>query len=346
MATMATMSTDGYRDILETLVNHKDLTDTQAHGVFTELMDGNLTEAQIAGLLIALRTKGECVSEIAGAAQAMREHAVKIDVGTMDVIDIVGTGGTGLKAFNISTTSCFVAAGAGAKVAKHGNVTNTRASGAADILSVLGVKLDPAPETVSRCIAKAGVGFCFARSCHPAMKYAAPVRKQLPVRTIFNVLGPLTNPAGAKRMVLGTYCDEWTEPLAQVLAKLGAVYAWVVHAEDGLDEISITSATRVSEIRDGRLRTFTIQPEDVGLPRSAFDEIAVADPKESAVVAQSVLDGKKGAPRNIVLMNTAAALLVAGIAGDLKDGVARAEKSIDTGAAKRAMETLIQESNA
>jgi anthranilate phosphoribosyltransferase len=277
---------------------------------------------------------------------AMREHAVKIDVGDMDVIDIVGTGGTGLKTFNISTTSCFVAAGAGAKVAKHGNVTNTRASGAANILSALGVNIEATPETVARCIAAAGVGFCFARACHPAMKFAAPVRKQLPVRTIFNVLGPLTNPAGAKRMVLGTFADEWTEPLAQVMGRLDTTHAWVVHAEDGLDEISITTATRVSEIRDGKLRTWTMQPEDVGMQRSSFEEITVADPNESAVVVKAVLEGKKGAPRNIVLLNTAAALLIAGIANDLKDGVARAEKSIDSGAAKAAMECLVKESNA
>jgi len=340
------MSSDGYRDILQTLIDRKDLTDEQAHGVFTELMDGNLTEAQIAGLLIALRTKGECVAEIAGAALAMREHAVKIDVVGADVIDIVGTGGTGLKTFNISTTSCFVAAGAGAKVAKHGNVTNTRASGAANILSALGVNLEATPQTVSRCIAQAGVGFCYARACHPAMKFAAPVRKQLPVRTIFNVLGPLTNPAGAKRMVMGVFADEWTEPLAEVLGRLGATHAWVVHAEDGLDEITNTSTTRVSEIRDGKIRTWTMQPEDVGLPRGSLADLAVADPDESAAVAKAILDGKEGPTRNIVLLNAAAALVVADIAKDLKDGVARAGKSIDSGAAKTAMERMVQESNA
>lgn len=340
------MACEGYRDILQTLIDRKDLSDAQAHGIFTELMDGNLSEAQIAGLLIALRTKGECVAEIAGAAMAMREHAVKIDVGGMDVIDIVGTGGTGLKTFNISTTSCFVAAGAGAKVAKHGNVTNTRASGAANVLSSLGVNLEATPETVSRCIATAGVGFCYARACHPAMKHAAPVRKQLPVRTIFNVLGPLTNPAGAKRMILGAFADEWTEPLAEVLAKLGATRAWVVHAEDGLDEITVTSTTRVSELRDGKLRTWTMQPEDVDLPRGTMADLAVKTPDESAAVAKAVLDGENGAPRTIVLLNTAAALLVADIAKDLKDGVSKAKESIDSGAARTAMETLIKESNA
>ncbi|MBN1943960.1 MAG: anthranilate phosphoribosyltransferase [Phycisphaerae bacterium] len=340
------MSSNGYRDILQTLIDRKDLTDEQAHGVFTELMDGQLSEAQIAGLLIALRTKGECVAEIAGAARAMREHAVKIDVGGADVIDIVGTGGTGLKTFNISTTSCFVAAGAGAKVAKHGNVTNTRASGAADILSALGVNLQATPETVSRCIANAGVGFCFARACHPAMKYAAPVRKQLPVRTIFNVLGPLTNPAGANRMILGAFADEWTEPLAEVLGRLGVVHAWVVHAGDGLDEITNTTTTRVSEIRNGKVRTWTMQPEDADLPRGALKDLLVTDPNESAAVAQAVLDGKKGSPRNIVLLNVAAALVVADLAKDLKDGVAKAEASIDSGAAKAALGRMVKESNA
>ncbi|MBN1556001.1 MAG: anthranilate phosphoribosyltransferase [Phycisphaerae bacterium] len=340
------MASDSYRDILQALIDHKDLTDEQAHGVFTELMDGELSEAQIAGLLIALRTKGECVAEIAGAAKAMREHAVSIDVSGADVIDIVGTGGTGLKTFNISTTACFVAAGAGAKVAKHGNVTNTRASGSANLLTALGVNLEATPQTVSRCIAEAGVGFCYARACHPAMKHAAPVRKQLPVRTIFNVLGPLTNPAGAKRMILGTFADEWTEPLAEVLGKLGATHAWVVHAEDGLDEITITTTTRVSEIRGGKVRSWTMQPEDVNLPRGSFSELLVADPEQSAAVAKAILDGKEGTPRNLVLINAAAALVVADLAKDLKDGVAKAKESIDSGAAKKAMEQMVQISNA
>lgn len=339
------MSDGTYRDILQAVMDRKNLTREETHGIFTQLMDGQLSEAQIAGLLIALRTKGECVAEFVGAAQAMREHAVKIDVGGADVIDIVGTGGTGIKTFNISTTSCFVAAGAGAKVAKHGNVTNTRPSGAANILSALGVNIEAAPDTVSQCVAEAGVGFCYARACHPAMKYAAPVRKQLPVRTIFNVLGPLTNPAGAKRMVMGVFADEWTEPMAEVLAHLGATRAWVVCAQDGLDEITNTNLTRISEMRDGTVRTRTFQPEDVGLPRGRLADLAVSSPDESADVARGVLDGKPGPTRDIVLLNAAAALVVADIATDMKDGIAKAAEAIDSGAARKALDVLVEVSN-
>lgn len=339
------MSADGYRDILQTLINGRDLTEEQAYGVFTELMDGKLSEVQIAGLLIALRSKGERVAEIAGAARAMREHAVTIDTGGADVIDIVGTGGTGLRTLNISTTTCFIVAGAGVKVAKHGNVTNTRASGSADILAALGVNLQASPEIVGRCIVEVGMGFCFARSCHPAMKFAAPVRKQLPVRTIFNILGPLTNPAGARRFLMGVHADEWTEPMAEVLGRLGARRAWVVHARDGLDEITITDSTRVSEFRDGQVRTWTLQPEDAGLPRGAMKDLLVADPGESAAAARAILDGKKGPMRDLVLLNAAAALVVAEAAADLKEGLARAQKSLDSGAARTVLERLVQESN-
>jgi anthranilate phosphoribosyltransferase len=334
------------REALEILSRRNDLTHEQAHAIFTELMDGKLSEAQIAGFLMALAVKGERVAEIAGAAQAMREHAVRIDTDGLDVLDIVGTGGTGLKTFNISTTTCFVAAGAGAKVAKHGNVTNSRPSGAANVLSALGVNIDAPPTVVSRCIAEAGVGFCFARLLHPAMKFAAPVRKQLAVRTIFNVLGPLTNPAGARRLLMGTFSDEWTEPLSEVLGRLGATRAWVVHAADGLDEISITSPTRVSDYRDGVANSRTIRPEDFGLKRARLEDIAADSPETSARTLRTVLDGMKGPARDIVLLNAAAALVVADLAGDMEEGLKLAQRSIDSGAARQALKDLIRISNA
>lgn len=339
------MSEPLYRDVLAKLVRRCDLTHDEAYALFTDLMDGRLTEAQIAGVLIGLATKGECVPELAGAAQAMREHAVRIDVGDADVIDIVGTGGTGIKTFNISTTSCFVAAGAGAKVAKHGNVTNTRPSGAADVLRALGVNIEAAPDVVHRCVAEAGIGFCYARTCHPAMKYAAAVRKQLPVRTIFNVLGPLTNPAGARRQLMGVFADEWTEPLAEVLGQLGATRAWVVHAKDGLDEISITTVTRISEVRGGKITTRTIQPEDFGLKRARLEDLSVDSPQASARVVREVLDGKPGPARDVVLLNAAAALTVADRAETMQAGLAQAEAAIDSGAAREALDTLIRQSH-
>jgi anthranilate phosphoribosyltransferase len=340
------MSEDLYREILETVTRHEDLSFEQSHAVFTLLMDGQLGEVRIAGLLMAMATKGPCVPEIAGAAQAMREHAVKIDPAGHPVTDIVGTGGTGLKTFNISTTSCFVAAGAGLHVAKHGNVTNTRASGSANILQALGVNIEVDPATVSRCIDEAGVGFCYARSCHPAMKYAAPVRKQLPVGTVFNILGPLTNPAGAQQMVLGVFADYLTETLAGVLKTLGCKRAWVVRSEDGLDELSHAAPTRVSELRDGEVRTFTVTPDDAGLQPGKLADIIIDSPEASAAMCLAVLDGQDIPARSIVCMNAGAALVVAGKADDLAAGVALAGESIDSGRARQAMEKLVNITNA
>lgn len=340
------MSDDLYREILERVTQHKDLSYEQAHAVFTLLMDGQLGEVRIAGLLMAMATKGPSVPEIAGAAQAMREHAVEIDTAGHPVVDIVGTGGTGLKTFNISTTSCFVAAGAGLHVAKHGNVTNTRASGSANILQALGVNIEVDAATVARCIDEAGVGFCYARACHPAMKYAAPVRKQLPVGTVFNILGPLTNPAGAKHMVLGVYADYLTEVLAGVLEKLGCDRAWVVHSSDGLDELSIAATTRVSELKGGMVRTFTVSPADAGLEAGKLEDILIDSPEASAAMCKAVLDGQGGSPRGIVCLNTAAALVVAGKAADLAEGARLAGESIDSGRAREAMEKLVAMTNA
>ncbi len=339
------MPAELFREILQAVTSHHDLTQQQTYDVFTQLMDGNLTEVQTAGLLTAMATKGPCVDEIAGAAMAMRDHAVKIDSAGLDVIDIVGTGGTGLQTFNISTTTCFVAAGAGLTVAKHGSYTNLRPSGAANVLLALGVNIEVPPAVVTRCFKEAGIGFCFAVKCHPAMKYAVPVRKQLPVQTVFNILGPLTNPAGAKRQIMGVYEGQLTEVLAEVLGKLGSQRVWVLSAEDGLDEISIASPTKVSELRDGKVSTRTIKPEDFGISSAPLESIMVTSAEESADSLRGVLAGKPGPKRDIVLLNAAAALTLAEKSADMKEGIELAKKSIDSGAAQAALEKMIAITN-
>ena len=334
-----------YSEILSGVIGGSDLTRDQAHWAFGQIMDGQLTEAQVAGLLVAMAAKGEAVEEITGAAMAMRARAVRIDAGGADVIDTCGTGGTGLSTFNISTVAALVCAGAGATVAKHGNRTNTRASGSANVLTALGVNLDADPTCVARCLAEAGICFCFAVKCHPAMKYAVPVRKQLAVRTIFNVLGPLTNPAGARRQLMGVFDAALTEPIATVLGALGAVHAMVVHADDGLDEISITSETQVSEFADGHLATRKIKPEDFGLARAPMDDLLVDSAEQSAEMIRGVLAAQPGPARDIVLLNAAAALAVAGRVEDIAAGVPPAAQSIDSGAAAEALEKLVAVSN-
>ena len=340
---MAEMS---YSELLRRVIAGGDLTRRQTHWAFGQIMDGRWTEAQTAGVLVALAAKGECVDEIAGAAQAMREHVLKIDTRGADVIDTCGTGGTGLNTLNVSTAAAFVAAGAGVKVAKHGNRTNTRASGSADVLAALGVNIDAAPAAVEKCLAEANVCFCFAVRCHPAMKHAGPVRKALGVRTIFNVLGPLTNPAGARRQLMGVFDGELIETIAGVLAALGSVRAMVVHADDGLDEISTTAPTRIAEIGDGQVTTRTVSPEDFDIPRAKMDDLLVDSPHRSAEVIMEVLSGRPGAARDIVVLNAAAALAVAGKVDGISDGIPPARQSIDSGAAKAALDKLIAISNA
>ena len=343
---------EAFNSILKRIIAGESLTRDEAHGLFSQLMDGELAEPQVAGLLVALAAKGETVDEITGAAMAMRDHMVRIDTGGADVVDTCGTGGTGLPTFNISTAAAFVCAGAGAKVAKHGNRTTTRASGSADVLAALGVNLDATPDVVANCLAEANVCFCFAVKCHPAMKYAVPVRKALGVRTIFNVLGPLTNPAGAKRQVMGVFDADLTETIANVHASLGSVRAMILHAEDGLDEISITSLTKISELKDGQVKSRVVQPEDFGLRRGQMKDLLVESPEQSADIIRGILAGKgadgngpAGAARNIVLLNAAAALAVADKAADIPAGLALAAESIDSGAAEAALEKLISISN-
>lgn len=333
-------------EILRSLIAGKDLSMDAARDLFDSIMGGQLTEPQIAAVLAAMAAKGEAVDEIAGAAMAMRAHARKIDAGGREVIDTCGTGGTGLNTLNISTAAALVAAGAGACVAKHGNRTNTRPSGSADVLAALGVNIDAEEHVVARCLAEANVCFCFAIRHHPAMRYAAPVRKSLGVRTVFNVLGPLTNPAGAKRQVLGVFDGKIVETIVAVLARLGSQRAMVVHAEDGLDEVSTTSATHIAELRDGKISSRHVEPEDFGLKRARLESLGVSSPEESAQRIRAVLANKTGPDRDIVLLNTAAALTVAGMVDDIADGLAPAEEAIASGAAAAALDKLIEISNA
>jgi len=305
-------------------------------------MDGAWSESQVAGLLAALAAKGETADEIAGAATAMREHVMKIDTGGQDVIDTCGTGGTGLRTFNISTAAAFVVAGAGVKVAKHGNRTSTRASGSADVLAALKVNIDADVPVVEKCLAEAGICFCFAVRCHPAMKYAAPVRKALGVRTIFNMLGPLTNPAGARRQIMGVFDGSKTDLIARVLEALGSVRAIVVHTDDGMDEFSTTSPTLYAELRDGTVSARVVTPENFGLARAKLSDFEVASPAESAEVISKVLSGEKGPARDIVLLNAAAALVVAGRADDIPAAMPLAAQSIDSGAARSALDKLVK----
>ena len=330
---------------LKALVAGQGLSTELSREIFNRIMDGELDEAQIAAVLVALAAKGETVEEITGAALAMRAHARRLDTGGRDVIDTCGTGGTGLRTFNISTAAALVAAGAGASVAKHGNRTATRPSGSADVLAALGVNIDVEVEIEARCLVEAGVCFCFAIRHHPAMKCAAPVRRALAVRTIFNVLGPLTNPAGATRQVMGVFSDALVEKIASVLAALGSRRAMVVHAEDGLDEFSTISPTKVAELRDGRVTVRMVTAEEFGFRRASLSDIEIGSPQESAQRVRDVLAGRSGPSRDIVVLNAAAALAVADKAATIAEAIPLAVRSIDSGAASAVLARLVAASN-
>ena len=328
------------KELLNLLISGKDLTRDQAAAAMNTIMSGEATPAQVAGFLIALRIKGETVDEITGCARVMREKATRVQTpaGAM-VIDTCGTGGDHAGTFNISTAAAIVAAACGLTVAKHGNRSVTSASGSADVLKTLGVNIEADVPTVERCLAEAGIGFLFAPLLHGAMKHAVGPRRELGVRTIFNVLGPLTNPAGARRQVMGVFDVELVEPLAHVLLNLGAERALVVAGGDGLDEISLAGPSRVAEATPGGVKVYEITPDDLGLEPCAVDERKVDGPEASADVIRKILDGEPGAPRRVVLANAAAALMAGEAASDLKDAVRRAAKAIDSG---RARETLAQ----
>ncbi|MGI9523448.1 MAG: anthranilate phosphoribosyltransferase [Hyphomicrobiaceae bacterium] len=309
------------------------------------MMSGLATQAQMGAFLMALRVRGETVEEITGAAELLRERMTGVDT-PVGAIDIVGTGGDGHGTYNISTCSALVAAGAGAKVAKHGNRSVSSRSGASDVLAALGVKTDLGPAQVARCIAEAGVGFMWAPLHHSAMKHWAPVRAELGIRTIFNVLGPICNPGRVKRQVVGVYAADLVEPIARVLNNLGSVHVWVVHGHNGLDELTTTGASKVAELKNGSVRMFDVMPAQAGLPLAHLSDLLGGDAAENAAAILSVLGGQRGAFRDIVVLNTAAALVVADKAENLLEGAELACTAIDSGAAKSALERLIAVSKA
>lgn len=324
-------------------LDREDLSAEEMSSVMETVMTGGATPAQIAGFLVALRMKGETIAEVTAAAQVMRSLATGVDIsGLAHAVDIVGTGGDSAGTFNVSTASIFVAAAAGCQVAKHGNRSVSSQSGSADVLEAAGVRLDLTPGQVAECVREVGVGFMFAPAHHGAMRHAIGPRRELGVRTIFNVLGPLTNPAGVPNLLLGVFSEHLVESLAYVLQRLELRHVLVVHARDGLDEISIGAPTEVAELRDGQVSRFTIQPEDFGLQRAGLDAIRVTSPGESLALLRSVLAGERGAARDIVLLNAGAAIYAAGRAETLAAGVAGAAEAIDGGAAARRLEHLIE----
>jgi anthranilate phosphoribosyltransferase len=322
---------------------HQHLTQEEAEAAMDEIFTGAATPAQIGGYLMALRLKGESIDEITGSARSMRRNANHPPVKTPGLIDTCGTGGDGAGTFNISTTVAFVVAGAGVPVAKHGNRAASSKSGSADVLGALGVNLNLTPEQAGECIDAVGIGFLFALSFHPAMKHAIGPRRELGVRTIFNILGPLTNPAGARRQLMGVFSPELTEPLANVLCQLGGEAAFVVHGHGGLDELTTSGPNHVSELRDGQVRSYTLDPQELGFKPASLDNLLGGDPQHNATVTRGILDGTvDSAKRDVVLLNAAAALVAGGKASDLKQGIKLAAESIDSGAALNKLNALVE----
>jgi len=336
---------DEFKALIAKAASGAALSREEAARGFHTMMSGEATPSQMGGLLMALRVRGETVDEITGAVSAMREKMLHVRA-PAEAVDVVGTGGDASGSFNISTCAALIVAGAGVPVAKHGNRALSSRSGAADVLSALGVNIELAPEDVSRCITEAGIGFMFAPAHHPAMKNVGPTRVELGTRTIFNLLGPLSNPAGVKRQMVGVFSRHWIEPLALVLKNLGSQYVWVVHGSDGLDEITTAGTTYVAALEDGRVRTFEITPEQAGLQRVKPDALRGGGAGENAQALSDVLKGKKGAFRDVAVLNAAAGLMVAGRATDLRMAVALAQKSIDSGEAEGRLQRLISVSNA
>jgi anthranilate phosphoribosyltransferase len=336
-----------YSQTLTHLVERQNLPFAEMHDLMRQIMGGHLTTAQIAAILVALRMKGETVDEIAAAAEVMRELSSKVSVTHADhLIDTCGTGGDGAQTFNISTASALVAAAAGAHVAKHGGRSVSSKCGSADVLERLGVNVNLTPEKVGQCVDRIGVGFMFAPNHHSAMKHAAPVRRELGVRTLFNMLGPLTNPASAQNQVVGVFRRDLTTTLAEVLRKLGSTHVMVVHGSDGMDEISVSAPTFVAEMKNGSVTEYTIRPEDFGLNAAPLNAIQVADAEEAKSMLLNVLDNQAGAARDIVTLNAGAAIYVAGLTATLKGGVRKAEEVLANGMAKHKLEQLIEVSNA
>src|SRR5713226_681741 len=321
------------------------LTLEESAQAFDRMMSGEATPSQMGGLLMALRVRGETVDEITGAVRTMRSKMLLVEA-PADAIDVVGTGGDASGSFNISTCAAFIVAGAGVPVAKHGNRALSSRCGAADVLAALGVRIELPPEAISRCIREAGIGFMFAPAHHPAMKHVGPTRVELGTRTIFNLLGPLSNPAGVRRQMVGVFSRQWVEPLAQVLKNLGCERAYVVHGSDGLDEITTAGPTAVAALEHGSVRTFEIVPESLGIARVKPDALRGGDAETNAAALKAVLEGRKSAYRDVAVLNAGAALLVAGRAHDLEGGILLAKKSVDSGEAEGRLDRLLAVSNA
>lgn len=332
-----------FKRLISRVADGHSLAAAEAEEAFEFIMSGAASPAQMAGFLMALRVRGESVEELTAGARIMRAKAVRV-VAPADAIDIVGTGGDGAQTYNISTATSLVVAAAGVPVAKHGNRAASSKSGTADALGALGVKLDIGPDEVGRCIVEAGIGFMFAPAHHAAMKHVAEVRTELGTRTIFNLLGPLSNPAGVRRQVVGVYAARWVEPFAEALRNLGSERALVVHGER-LDELTTTGVSYVADLADGKIRTYETTPEEAGLPRATLADLKGGDPAENAEAIRRLLDGAPGAYRDIVLLNSAAALIVADKAKSLKDGAVLAARTIDSGAAKATLAKLVAVSN-
>ena len=331
---------------IKSMIARQDLSGDDMTSVMRQIMTGECTPAQIGGFLVGLHMKGETVDEISAAAKVMRELATRVEVDTDRLVDTAGTGGDSSGSFNISTASALVAAAAGARVAKHGNRSMTSKSGSADVLEAAGVKLDIPPEKVAACINSVGVGFMFAPAHHGAMKHAIGARKELAVRTVFNVLGPLTNPAGAPNQVIGVFHADLVELMANVLKQLGSRHVMVVHAEDGMDEISISAPTRVAELKSGEVRCYTLAPADFGMQTASLDELRVGSAEESLAMIRAVFADNPGPARDIVSLNAGAAIYVAGCADSLAAGVEAAQAAISSGKAAEVLQNLVTETNA
>jgi anthranilate phosphoribosyltransferase len=335
-----------FTPLIEKLARHEDLTTEEAAAAMAEIMEGRAAASHIAGLLIGLAMKGERPGEIVGLARTMRAHAVQVSRRYTNVFDTCGTGGDRSGTFNISSCAALVVAACGVRVAKHGNRSASSRTGGADVYEALGIRVTASPAVVERCLAEAGIGFFFAPTFHPSMRHAGPVRRELGVRTAFNLLGPLTNPAGATRQLVGVPRPEFTELLARSLQLLGAERAWVVHGADGIDELTTTGYTKISECRDGAVNTFYLHPADVGLPKAPAGALQGGDAHENARIIENILNGGRGPARDVVLLNSGAALFIAGAASSVEDGIARASRAIDRGDAKRILEQLVSISTA
>jgi anthranilate phosphoribosyltransferase len=330
------------KEALSKIVSGSDLTMAEAREVMREIMKGEATQAQIGSFLTALRMKGETADEIAGCARAMRESAIAVKPKRNQLVDTCGTGGDGSGTFNISTTVAFVAAGAGLAVAKHGNRSVSSRCGSADLLQALGVNLELSPEQVAQCIDEVGIGFLFAPKLHPAMKHALAPRQEIGLRTIFNILGPLSNPAQARRQLMGVYDSDLTELMAEVLRALGSEHAFVVHGADGLDELSTTGQNKVSHLHHNHIETYYLDPEELGLPQAKISDLAGGTREDNAETTRAILEGKLGPKRDVVLLNTAAVLIAGGKASSFSEGLVLAAEAIDNGSARRKLEQLVE----